>query len=151
MLMAVYALFLFGMSYLLAWIGGGRIQSTPWVLIVYPMVRYAIYSAMSMLLVTVLHPVVSFGIVMVVSVLAGMLGPGSARYFLPAGVRVVVYAVLPSTDLLSETRFLTITQERLKQIPWTNHAVALAYGLDYALVFFLLAAWAFRRRSLARN
>ena len=151
MLMAVYALFLFGMSYLLAWIGGGRIQSTPWVLIVYPLVRYAIYSAMSMLLVTVMHPVVSFGIVMIVSVLASLLGPGGARNLFPAGVRTGVYAVLPSTDLLSETRFLTITQERLKQIPWTNHAVALAYGLDYALVFFLLAVWAFRRRSLARN
>jgi len=151
MLMAVYALFLFGMSYLLAWIGGGRIQSTPWVLIVYPLVRYAIYSAMSMLLVTVLHPVVSFGIVMVVSVLASMFGPANGRAFLPGGLRAAVYALLPSTDLLSETRFLTITEARLKQIPWTNHAVALAYGLDYALVLFLLTVWSFRRRSLARN
>jgi hypothetical protein len=58
---------------------------------------------------------------------------------------------LPSTDLLSETRFLTITQARLKLVPWTNHAIALAYGLDYALVFFPLAVWAFRRRAPARN
>jgi hypothetical protein len=139
------------MSYLLAWIGGGRIQSTPWVLIVYPLVRYAIYSAMSMLLATALHPVVSFGIVMLVSVLASMFGPGSGGTFVPGGLRAAVYAVLPSTDLLSETRFLTITEARLRQIPWTNHAVALAYGLDYALVLFLLAVWRFRRRSLVRN
>jgi ABC-type transport system involved in multi-copper enzyme maturation permease subunit len=152
MLMAVYVLFLFGMNYLLAWIGSERIQSTPWVLIAYPMVRYAIYSAMSMLLVKALHPVFSFGIVMVVSVLASMLGPASdLGAFVPAWLRGAVYAVLPSTDLLSETRFLTITQARLKLVPWTNHAIALAYGLDYALVFFLLAVWAFRRRGLVRN
>jgi hypothetical protein len=27
----------------------------------------------------------------------------------------------------------------------------LSYGLDYALVFFLLAVWSFRRRSLSRD
>lgn len=153
MLMGVYVLFLFGMSYLLAWIGGARIQSTPWVLIAYPMVRYAIYSAMSMLLVTAMHPLFSFGIVMVVSVLSSLLGPGGGMFgaFLPAWLRSAVYAVLPSTELLSEARFLTITQASLKLVPWTNHAVALAYGLDYALVLFLLAVWAFRRRALARN
>jgi ABC-type transport system involved in multi-copper enzyme maturation permease subunit len=153
MLMAVYVLFLFGMNYLLAWIGSERIQSTPWVLIAYPMVRYAIYSAMAMLLATALHPVLSFGIVMVVSVLASMLGPGGSALgrFVPAWLRGAAYSVLPSTDLLSETRFLTITEARLKLVPWTNHAIALAYGLDYALVLFLLAVWAFRRRGLVRN
>jgi ABC-type transport system involved in multi-copper enzyme maturation permease subunit len=152
LLMAVYVLFLFGMSYLLAWIGGARIQSTAWVLIAYPMVRYAIYSAMAMLLATALHPVLSFGIVMVVSVLASMLGPGGSALgrFVPAWLRGAAYSVLPSTDLLSETRFLTITEARLKLVPWTNHAIALAYGLDYALLF-LLAVWAFRRRGLVRN
>jgi len=152
MLMAVYAVFLLGMSYLLAWIGGERIQSTPWALIAYPMTRYAIYSAMAMLLVTALHPAISFGIVMVVSVAASMLGPDSGfGAFVPQWLRETVYTALPSTGLLSEAQFLTVTQERLKQAPWTNHAIALAYGWDYALVLFLLAVWAFRRRALARN
>jgi ABC-type transport system involved in multi-copper enzyme maturation permease subunit len=152
MLMAVYTLFLFGMSFLLAWLGGERIQSAPWTLFAYPMTRYAMYSAMAMLLVTALHPIVSFGIVMVVSVAASMLGPGNAfGAFMPDRLREIVYAVLPSTDLLSETQFFILTQEKLKQIPWTNHAIALAYGWDYALVLFLLAVWAFRRRALARN
>jgi ABC-type transport system involved in multi-copper enzyme maturation permease subunit len=151
MLMAIYVLFMFGMSYLLAWLGGGSIQSTPWVLIAYPLVRYAIYSAIAMLLVMAMHPVVAFGTILVVSTLAGMLGPAGGLSFLPGWLRGAVYSVLPSTDLLSETRFLTITQARLKQIPWADHATALAYGLDYALVFFLLAVWAFRRRGLARD
>ena len=56
-----------------------------------------------------------------------------------------------STDLLSETNFLAITAATLKQRPWSEHATALVYGLDYALVCFLLAAWTFRRRSLARE
>ena len=43
-LMLIYVLAMFGMSYVLAWIGDARIQTTPWVLIVYPMVRYAIYT-----------------------------------------------------------------------------------------------------------
>jgi len=64
LLMAVYVLFMFAFSYLLAWIGGERIQTTPWVLIVYPLVRYAIYSAISMFLVTMMHPMTAFGIVL---------------------------------------------------------------------------------------
>jgi hypothetical protein len=54
------------------------------VLIAYPMVRYAIFSAISMLLVTALHPVFSFGIVMVVSVLAALLGPGGSVLTTPS-------------------------------------------------------------------
>ena len=41
-------------------------------------------------------------------------------------------------------------QSALKPTPWTEHLTALAYGLDMALVFFLLAAWSFRKRSLSR-
>ncbi|HUP04845.1 MAG TPA: ABC transporter permease [Bryobacteraceae bacterium] len=153
MLMAVYTAFLLAMSYLLAWIGGSRIESEPWTLIAYPMVRYAIYGALAMLLVTAMHPVISLAITMVVSVLASTLGPGSAfsRLFPLPWLRNAVYAVLPSTGLLSESRFLTISRERVTQTPLAEHAIALCYGLDYALVLFLLAAWAFRRRSLARD
>jgi ABC-type transport system involved in multi-copper enzyme maturation permease subunit len=147
-LMGIYVVFLFGMSYLLAWIGGARIESAPWTLIAYPLVRYALYSALSMLLVRVLHPVLSLGVVMLVAVLTGMVNPGSNAGFLPGWLRGGLYAVLPSTGLLSENRFLTITKADLNRIPWTAHAISLAYGLDCALVFLLLAMWAFRRRSL---
>ena len=151
LLMLVYVLAMFGLSYLLAWIGGQTIQSTPWVLIVYPLVRYAVYGAIAMLLVTVFHPVVSFGIVLVISVLVSVLEPSSGAFFsLPDWLRTGFYAFLPSTGLLSETRFLALTQASLHPEPWTHHLTALVYGLDYALVCFLLAAWSFRKRSLSR-
>ncbi len=151
LLMLIYVLAMFGLGYLLAWIGGQAIHSTPWVLIVYPLVRYAVYAAIAMLLVTVFHPVVSFGIVLVISVLVSVLEPSSGAFsFLPEWLRAAVYAVLPSTGLLSETRFLALTQASLRPEPWTHHLIALSYGLDYALVCFLLAAWSFRRRSLSR-
>jgi ABC-type transport system involved in multi-copper enzyme maturation permease subunit len=150
-LMLIYVLAMFGMSYLLAWIGDARIQTTPWVLVVYPMVRYAIYSALAMLLVTMMHPVFAFGIVLVTSVVAGMVGPTSHSGTFPEWLRQGLYAVLPSTDLLSESNFLSITQTTLKQMAWTDHLLTLTYGLDYALVCFLLAVWSFRYRSLTRE
>jgi hypothetical protein len=58
---------------------------------------------------------------------------------------------LPSTTLLSEDRFLSITQAALKQAGWLDHLITLAYGLDYALVFLLLAMWSFHYRSLKRD
>jgi ABC-type transport system involved in multi-copper enzyme maturation permease subunit len=152
LLMAVYVLFMFGFSYLLTWIGGERIQTTPWVLIAYPLIRYAIYSAISMFLVTMMHPVMAFGLVLVTSILTFMVSPGARPpAFLPGPLRAIVYALLPSTELLSESRFLTITQTSLEKITWDVHAITLSYGLDYALVCFLLAVWSFRRRSLSRD
>jgi hypothetical protein len=62
-----------------------------------------------------------------------------------------VHLVLPLTNLLDEERFLVITRASSKPFPWTNHAVALAYGLDYALVFFILTVFVFRHRSLSRD
>ncbi len=151
-LMAFYVLFMFGFSYLLSWIGGTHIQTTPWVLIAYPLVRYAIYSAISMFLVTMMHPVMAVGTVLATSILAFMVSPGSRPpAFLPGPLHTIVYALLPSTELLSESRFLTITQASLEKITWDVHAITLGYGLDYALVCFLLAAWSFHRRSLLRD
>jgi len=151
-LMAIYVLFMFGFSYLLTWIGGQRIQTTPWVLIVYPLVRYAIYSAISMFLVTMMHQVFAFGLVMIASILAFSVEPGSRPpAFLPGILHHIAYVLLPSTGLLSESRFLTITQASLSKITWDVHAITLGYGLDYALVFFLFAVWSFRRRSLSRD
>jgi ABC-type transport system involved in multi-copper enzyme maturation permease subunit len=152
LLMAVYVLFMFAFSYLLAWIGGERIQTTPWVLIVYPLVRYAIYSAISMFLVTMMHPMTAFGIVLLTANLAFMAQPGlRSQGLLLGSLKTVAYMLLPSTGLLSESRFLTITQASLQKVTWDVHAITLAYGLDYALVCFLLAVWSFRRRSLIRD
>ena len=151
LLMFVYVLAMLGMSYLLAWIGDERIQSTTWVLVVYPMVRYAVYSALAMLLVTMMHPVLAFVAVMIASVLANMVGPASGSTPFPEWLRRGLYVVLPSAELLSESQFLTITQASLKSMAWTDHLIVLGYGLDYALVCFLLAVWSFRYRSLTRD
>lgn len=152
LLMTIYVAFMFLVSNILAWISGERLLTSPWVLLVYPMVRYSIYVAIAICLVSMMHPIVAFAIVLLVSVLAGMVSPASIAFgFVPEWLRRGVYFVLPSTNLLSESRFLAITSASLRQTPWTEHLTVLAYGLDYALVFFLLAAWAFRRRSLTRE
>ena len=152
MMMLIYVVLMFGLSYLLAWMGGERIQSHPWVLLAYPLVRYAVFAAIAMLLVTVLHPVLSFAIVAVISVVALIVAPGPAvaNKFL-AGLKTVLYFALPSTTLLSEDRFLSISEASLKQTGWLEHLTTLAYGLDYALVFLLLAMWSFHYRSLKRD
>jgi len=150
-LMCAYVLMMLALSYLLASIGGGHIHPAPWLLIVYPLVRYALYSGLAMLLATVMHPVVSFAIMLVVMVLEMIVSPGGGAAYLPAWLKTSLYAVLPSPNVLSETRFLTITEASLKQTPPLDHLTALAYGLDWALVFLLLAAWLFSRRSLTRE
>jgi ABC-type transport system involved in multi-copper enzyme maturation permease subunit len=152
LLLLVYVAGMFVLSYLLAAIAGEKIQSTPWLLVVYPLTRYAIYSAIAILLVTVMHAVLVFAVVLVVAVMASLVAPAShTTPFLPAWLWTGIYYILPSTQLLSETQFLTITQSSLHSTPWTHHATALAYAFDYALVCFLLAVWSFRRRSLVRN
>jgi hypothetical protein len=120
-----------------------------WTLVLYPMVRYAIWAAISMLLVTVLHPAFVMAIVVVVATLVGMFGSPSTR--IPNWVRVPVHVVLPMTNLLSEERFLSITRASLKPFGWKNHIVALTYGVDYALVCLLLATAVFHYRSLTRD
>jgi predicted transglutaminase-like protease len=121
------------------------------VLVVYPMVRYMIYSALGILLVTVMHPIISFCIVLVVMIVASLVAPGNAQTFMPEWLRTGLFYALPSSNLLSETRFLTITRATLRAALWTDHATALVYGVDYALVCFLLAAWIFHSRSLSRD
>ncbi len=151
LLMGAYVIMMLALSYLLAWMGGERIQPAFWVLIVYPMVRYALYSGLAMLLVSVMHPIVSFAIILVLCVVESIVAPGAGANYLPGWLHNGLYAVLPSPNLLSETRFLTITQASLKQTSVFDHLTALAYGLDWALVFFLLAAWLFSRRGLSRE
>jgi ABC-type transport system involved in multi-copper enzyme maturation permease subunit len=152
LLMVVYVLAMLGLNYLMAYIGGAKIQAAPWLLVVYPLVRYAIFSAIALFLVTVMHPMFAFGIVLVMSIAAQIVAPSTAPpTWLPAWLRTGLFYVLPSTGLLSEIRFLTITRATLRIAPWTDHMTALAYGLDYALMCFLLAAWLFRKRSLSRD
>jgi ABC-type transport system involved in multi-copper enzyme maturation permease subunit len=153
LLMAAYVVMMFGLSWLLAWIGGERIQSTPWVLLVYPMVRYAIWAAVAMALATLLRPMVTMGIVVLLQIGAFLLGRAdleaervATRYMLHG-----LYWVLPSTNLLSESRFLEITHTSLKQTGWLEHVTTLAYGLDYAVVCLVLAMWSFHYRSLKRD
>jgi ABC-type transport system involved in multi-copper enzyme maturation permease subunit len=152
MLMMIYVVFMFGVTNILASMSGQRLATDTWVLLVYPMVRYAIYGAMAILLVTILHPVVAFIIVLISGVLANVVAPSSAgAFFLPEWLRRGLYILLPSVNLLSETNFLTITSAKVKQTPWTDHAIALTYGLDYAVMCLVLAGWAFHRRSLTRE
>ncbi|HEU5409734.1 MAG TPA: ABC transporter permease subunit [Candidatus Acidoferrales bacterium] len=152
LLMGCYVPLMFGISYLLAWMGGEHIQAAPWVLIVYPIVRYAIYAAIAILLVTFMHSAVAFGIVILISVFAGLVAPKAPlTAHIPAWIRAPIYAVLPSTGLLSESRFLSITRTSLQHTTWLQHLTTLAYGLDYALVCFLFAVWSFHYRSLRRD
>jgi ABC-type transport system involved in multi-copper enzyme maturation permease subunit len=152
LLMAVYVFMMFGLSYLLAWMGGEKIQSTPWVLLVYPLVRYAVYSAMAMLLVTVMHPALAFAGVMTISVTASVIDPSQHyNHVFWTWAHQAAYMILPSTTLLSEQRFLVITHATLKQTTWVEHLITLAYGLDYALVCLLGAMWSFRSRALRRD
>lgn len=148
LLMSIFTVFLLSLSYVLAWIGGERIHTAAWLLIAYPMVRYTLYSTIGMLLGTVFLPAVSFGVTLVITVLSWMVAPGSASS-LPVWLANALYAVLPSFGLFSEQRFLTITGESLTPIPWSEHAVVLTYGLNYAFICFLIAAMLFRSRNVA--
>lgn len=152
MLMSAYVVMMYGLSWLLAWIGGERLHSTTWVLFAYPLVRYAIYGAIALALVTVLHPLVTMAIILILAVLALIVEPGGkAMHNHWQYVRLPLWIALPSTSLLSEERFLTITHATTKQVTWLEHLTTLSYGLDYALVFLLLAIWSFHYRSLTRD
>jgi ABC-type transport system involved in multi-copper enzyme maturation permease subunit len=152
MLMAVYILFMFAISNVLVWIAGQRIVTNPWLLFVYPMVRYAIYSAMAICFVTMMSPIFAFIGVLLASVLASLVSPASSgAMWLPEWISRGLFVILPSVNLLSESQFIAITASTLHHTPWSDHLTAVMYGMDYALVLFLLAAWSFRRRSLCEE
>ena len=151
-LMVAFVLAMLALNYGMAAIGGVHIQISPWLLIVYPLVRYAVFSAIALMLVTVMHPMMAFGIVLVTSIAAQIVAPSATPpQFMAPWVRKVLFTILPSTNALSEIRFLTVTRATLRVAPWTDHVITLGYGLDYALVCFLLAAWLFRNRTLSRD
>jgi ABC-type transport system involved in multi-copper enzyme maturation permease subunit len=151
MLMVIYAFALVGVASLLAWLGGQRFQTSLWTLVAYPFVRYAIWAAIAMLLATVLHPIFVIAVVAVLATLIPMVPFVTALSRFPNWLRLAVHLILPLTDVLSEQRFLTITRAALKPFPWTSHLTALAYGLDYALVCFVLAVVVFQYRNLSRD
>ncbi len=151
-LMVAFVFAMLALNYTMAAIGGAHIQISPWLLIVYPLVRYAVFSAIALMLVTVMHPMMAFGIVLVTSIAAQIVAPSAAPpQFMAPWVRKTLFEILPSTSALSEIRFLTVTRATLRVAPWTDHVITLGYGLDYALVCFLLAAWLFRNRTLSRD
>jgi len=152
LLMSMYVVMMYGLSWVLAWIGGERLHATTWVVLAYPMVRYAVYSAMAMALVTVLHPVMTMEITLIVAVLALIVQPtGQAVSSHWKYLRVPLWITLPSTSLLSEERFLTIAHASVKQTGWLQHLTTLGYGLDYALVLVLIAMWSFHYGGLTRD
>ncbi len=150
--MGCYVLMLVSVSYLLAWLGGVKIQAAPWVLFVYPMVRYSIYAALAVLLATAVHPVMGMAAILVLSILIGVVGPEAPAWYPKlAWLKTGLYYLLPSTNLLTEHRFLSLRQASLKQTTWLEHATSLGYGLDITLIVLLLAMWAFHYRSLRQD
>ena len=152
-LMTIYVVMMLGLSFLLAGMGGERIHSSIWVLLVYPLLRYAIWAGVAIALVTLMRPIASVGIIVVFFLLIEMASsPDFANEYPKArDILNVFHWVLPSTDLLSESRFLEITHASLKQTGWLEHLTTISYGLDYALVCLLLAMWSFHYRSLKRD
>jgi len=153
LLMCAYVVMMLVLSYLLALIGGQKIHSAPWVMVLYPLVRYAIYAALAMALVTLMHPVVAWGITTAVAVVVMIVEPSGRAVNNVAWrwIKNVLYAVLPSSGLLSEDRFLTIKEAAIKKTGWLDHVTTLSYGLDYALVLLLIAMWSFHSKSLRRD
>jgi ABC-type transport system involved in multi-copper enzyme maturation permease subunit len=150
--MFCYVLLMMAMSYFVVSFAGMSVPAAPWILLVYPMVRYAIWAGFALILTTLVHPAVSMGILFalyLVMVLAGPQGPA----WVPKlhWLKVGLFYLLPSTNLLTEGRFLSLRQASIKQSGWLQHTLSLGYGLDVALVLVLLAMWSFHYRSLRQD
>src|SRR5882762_11000885 len=153
LLMSVYIAMMLALTYLLALIGGQKLHSAPWLLVLYPLARYSIYAALAMMLVTWMHPFVAWGITTGIAVIVLIVEPTGqpAKNLTWRWIKNVLYAVLPSSGLLSEDRFLTIKEAAIKKTGWLDHVTTLSYGLDYALVLLLIAMWSFHSKSLRRD
>jgi len=149
LLMLAYTIAMWGTGVLLYRLGGLPFRTPWWILIVYPFVRYSVWAAIAMFLVTFLHPLVTMAVVgMIISLIRILASPGAANY--PGWMRVPLHVALPfTTSVLSEDRFFSMTQQSLHRYPWTFHATAIAYGVNYAFLCFILAALMFQSRSLA--
>lgn len=151
LLMLTYAVAMLGAGLVLYRLAGLPFRTPWWILIVYPLVRYAVWAAIAMFFVTFFHPIVTMAIVaIIIAVIRILVSPGAANY--PDWIRVPLHVILPfTTSVLSEDRFFSMTQESLHRYPWTYHVTALAYGLDYALVCCLLAVVVFQHRNLSSD
>ena len=151
LLMLAYTIAMLGTGLFLYRFAGLPFRTPWWILIVYPFVRYGVWTAIALLLVTFLHPFVTMAVVAaIISLIRILMSPGAASC--PAWIRVPLHIALPLTTIvLSEDRFFSMTQQSLRRYPWTFHATALAYGLNYALICFLLGAVVFQRRSLVAD
>lgn len=150
--MLCYVLFMVAMTYFVVSFAGMRVHAAPWILVLYPMVRYAIWTGLALVLTTFVPPAVTMGLLLVVSLVTDLSAPGSLRWTAKlTWLKTGLYYLLPSTHLLTEGRFLSLRQAAIKQATWAEHAISLGYGLDYALILVLLAMWSFHYRSLRHD
>jgi ABC-type transport system involved in multi-copper enzyme maturation permease subunit len=150
--MGCYVLVMLALSYGMASLAGVHIQASPLVLIFYPMVRYAIYAAIAMFFATLTNTIATMGAIFVIAMGIDFVTPRSPAWMPKlAWLKTTLYYVLPSTNLLTEDRFLSLRQASLKQATWQQHAISLAYGLDFALIVLLFAMWSFHYRTLRED
>ncbi len=150
LLMACYIAFMAAFTCAAATLGGVKIQTPWWELIAYPLTRYALYGALAMLFATRLRPIFALACVIAVMITATMVSGGTSA-ILPVWLCKSLYAVMPSTGLLAESRFFNLTQGATRVLQWREHLTILAYGLDYVVLCLLAASALFRRRSLNRT
>ena len=146
MLLGIYVLCASLFTYILAWSVGEQIYSTPWVMIVYPLVRYSVYSAIGLFLATFLPAAAAIGGTFFIFVLTNSLE--AVHRVAPEWVWAILRTVLPSTNLLTETQFLVLSASPLEPASLSRHLISLGHGLDFSLALFLLAVWVFHRRNL---
>lgn len=150
--MLCYVLLMMAMTYFVVSFAGMTVHAAPWILLLYPMARYAIWAGLALVATTIVSPAVTMALLLVVSLLTDFVAPGSPAWgeklkWLKTGL----YYVLPSTHLLTEGRFLSLRQAAIKQASWFEHAISLGYGMDIALILVLLAMWSFHYRSLRQG
>ena len=150
--MSCYVLVMMAMTYSVVSFAGMKVHASPWILLVYPMVRYAIWAGLALVATTFVSPAVTMGLLLVVWLLTAFVAPDSPAWRGELKwLRTGLYYVLPSTPLLTEGRFLSLRQASIKQASWMEHAISLGYGLDIALILVLLAMWSFHYRSLRQS
>src|SRR5260221_7071159 len=149
LLMCAYVVMMLVLSYLLALIGGQKIHSAPWVMVLYPMVRYAIYAALAMALVTLMHPVVAWGITAAVAVVVMIVEPTGqpVKNVAWRWIKNILYSVVATSGVVSEDRFLTIKETTIKGTGWLDHLTTFHLGMDQALVLQLIGMWRFNLHS----
>jgi ABC-type transport system involved in multi-copper enzyme maturation permease subunit len=152
MLMLIFVVGTIGATWFLMRLGSLPSHTSWWILFVYPLVRYSVWASIAIFLVNFMPPLAVLGVSATLSTTIWFFTQEYAINNIPAWIVQTVHLVLPlTTVVLSEDRFFSMTEAALKRYAWVDHATALAYGVDYALVFFLLAIAVFQRRSLTRD